>query len=166
MGTRPATTLRLSALTSKQRLAAILACIAATAAAVPLLKSAKAHAAPAQADVPGPAMIRKDGKIVIPADSPLRSRVAVAAVSNLAAPHTISLPGVVEADPARTVNILPPLSGRLIELKVRLGDVVKQGQLLAGLGSPDLDQAWSDVEKARDAEDLARKALERAQRAR
>lgn len=162
MGKPPATSLRLPALTRKQRLAAITICILAAAAAVPLLKSGKAHAAPAQADAPGPAMIKKDGQIVVPANSPLRTRVAVAPVSNLAAPHTISLPGVVEADPARTVNILPPLSGRLIELKVRLGDTVKQGQLLAVLGSPDLDQAWSDVEKARDTEDLAKKALERA----
>ena len=107
-------------------------------------------------------MVRKDNQIVVPTNSPLRSRVVVAAVSNLAAPHTLSLPGVVEADPARTVNILPPLTGRLAELKVTLGDAVKQGQLLAVISSPDLDQAWSDVEKAHDAQALAKKALDRA----
>jgi cobalt-zinc-cadmium efflux system membrane fusion protein len=162
MGNRPAISLRLAVLTRKQRLAACTAFALAALAALPLFKSDKAHAAAEQPDAPGPAMIRKDGKIVVPSNSPLRSRVMVAPVSNLAAPHTVSLPGVVEADPARTVNILPPLSGRLIELKVRLGDAVKQGQLLAVISAPDLDQAWSDVEKARDAEDLAKKALERA----
>src|SRR5581483_11764447 len=115
----------------KQRLAAITVCIIAIAAALPMLKSGKARAAAPQPDAPGPAMVKKDGQVVLPTNSPLRARVGVAAVSNLAAPHTVSLPGVVEADPASTVNILPPLSGRLIELKVRLGDTVKRGQLLA-----------------------------------
>ena len=160
MGNLPATRLRLPQLIRKHRLAAITACAVAALAAIPMLKAGKAHAAPAQDAAP--AMVRKDGKIVLPDNSPLRSRVVVAAVSNPAGPHTISLPGVVEADPARTVNIVPPLTGRLTELKVTLGDTVKKGELLAVISSPDLDQAWSDEEKARDAESLAKKALERA----
>lgn len=158
METRP----RLPALTRKQKLAALTACAVAVLTVVPLLKAGHAHAAGNEAEAAGPAMVKKDGKIVIPTNSPLRTRVVVAPVSNLAAPHTISLPGVVEADPARTVNILPPLTGRLIELKAGLGDTVKAGQLLAVISSPDLDQAWSDVEKARDALELAKKALDRA----
>ncbi len=162
MGIRPAISLRLAALTRKQWLAVLTACVIAAVAIVAVLRSGMAHAAPAQAESAGPAMVRKGNQIVVPANSPLRARVVVAAASNLAAPHTLSLPGVVEADPARTVNILPPLTGRLVELKVRLGDAVKQGQLLAVIGSPDLDQAWSDVEKAHDALELAKKALDRA----
>ncbi len=162
MGNPPAISLRLAALTRKHRLAVLTACVVAAVGAIAVLKSGKAHAAPAQAEPAGPAMVRKDNQIVVPTNSPLRSRVVVAAVSNLAAPHTLSLPGVVEADPARTVNILPPLTGRLAELKVTLGDAVKQGQLLAVISSPDLDQAWSDVEKAHDAQALAKKALDRA----
>ncbi len=162
MGNRPAISLRLPALTRQHRLAVLTACAVAAIVAVSVLKSGRAHAAPAPAGPAGPAMVRKGNQIVVPTNSPLRSRVTVAPVSNLAAPHTLSLPGVVEADPARTVNILPPLTGRLTELKVKLGDAVKQGQLLATIGSPDLDQAWSDVEKAHDAQDLAKKALDRA----
>lgn len=161
MGKRPAIGLRLAALTGKQKLAACMVCALAALAAAPFFKPGKAQAA-AEPEATGPAMVRRDGKIVVPANSPLRSRVVVAAVSSLAAPHSVSLPGIVEADPARTVNILPPLSGRLIDLKVRLGDSVKKGQVLAVIGSPDLDQAWSDVEKARDTEELAKKAFERA----
>jgi cobalt-zinc-cadmium efflux system membrane fusion protein len=78
------------------------------------------------------------------------------------APHDISLPATVEADPARTVNVLPPLAGRLGTLAVSLGDTVKAGQLLATVRSPDLDQAYADVDKAHDALELARKALQRA----
>jgi cobalt-zinc-cadmium efflux system membrane fusion protein len=117
---------------------------------------------PNTSDAVGPAVVRSGDKLTVPANSPLRSRLMVSPVNASAASHTLSLPGIVEADPARTVNILPPLTGRLIALKVKLGDEIKQGQLLAVVSSPDLDQAYSDVDKARDALDLARKALDRA----
>jgi len=117
---------------------------------------------PNATDAAGPAMVRQGDKLTIPANSPLRARVVVSPVSMSTSAHSLSLPGIVEADPARTVNILPPLTGRLIELMVKLGDEVKQGQLLAIVSSPDLDQAYSDVDKARDALDLAHKALDRA----
>jgi membrane fusion protein, heavy metal efflux system len=109
-----------------------------------------------------PLVIRQGDEMVVPEDSPLRARLVVAPVGLLAAPHAIALPGVVEADPTRVVSILPPLTGRLTDLEVNLGDAVKQGQLLAVIYSPDLDQAYADVDKARDAFDLASKALERA----
>ena len=106
-------------------------------------------------------VIRSADRINIPANSPLRTRLLVSAVGEANSPHTIVLPAVVEADSARTVNILPPLTGRLTELRVKLGDVVKQGQVVAVLSSPDLAQAFADVDKARDALDLARRGLER-----
>ena len=99
----------------------------------------------------------------MPADSPLRKRLAVAAVSAAAPIHTIDIPGVVEADPANTVNILPPLTGRLLELKVKLGDVVKAGQIVAVMSSPDLAQAYADADKARDALELAQKDQQRGE---
>jgi cobalt-zinc-cadmium efflux system membrane fusion protein len=125
-------------------------------------KLGTASAAQAGAEAPAPAMLRQGEKIVVPANSPLRPRITVASVTGAPSPHGLTLPGIVEADPARTVNILPPLTGRLTDLKVRLGDVVKRGQVLAVLSSPDLDQAFADAEKAHDALDLAKKALDRA----
>jgi cobalt-zinc-cadmium efflux system membrane fusion protein len=110
----------------------------------------------------GPLLVHKADRIEVPANSPLRQRLAVSAIANSAAAHSVALPAVVEADPARTVNILPPLTGRLVALKVKLGDVVKQGQVLAVISSPDLAQAYADVDKARDALELARRAQERA----
>jgi len=164
MGIHTAMSRKYSALTAAQKRfgAAICAALVCTAGGVYVVGSGTAIAAnPAAAD-PGPAMIRQGDKLTVPANSPLRARLAVSVVGTTAAPHAISLPGIVEADPAHTVNLLPPLTGRLTELKVRLGDVVKQGQLLAVVHAPDLDQAWSDVDKARDALALARKALDRA----
>ena len=110
---------------------------------------------------PPPALQRQGDKIVVPADSPLRSRIAFAPAATRSAGGKLSLPGVVEADPARTVAVLPPLAGRLAELKVSLGDRVSAGQVLAVVDSPDLAQAHADEEKAADALSLAEKTLNR-----
>jgi len=48
-------------------------------------------------------------------DSPLRRKLAVEAVPGNASQRTLVLPAVVEADPARLVKILPPLTGRVIK---------------------------------------------------
>ena len=109
-----------------------------------------------------PMMVRQKDSIAIPDQSPLRARLQVAAIEAAATTHTIALPAVVEADPAQTVNILPPLTGRLSELKVKLGDTVRQGQVLAVISSPDLAQAQADADKAHDAAELASRALQRA----
>uniref|UniRef100_UPI0013D36A58 efflux RND transporter periplasmic adaptor subunit n=1 Tax=Enterobacter hormaechei TaxID=158836 RepID=UPI0013D36A58 len=56
------------------------------------------------------------------------------------------IPAVVEADPARLMKVLPPLSGRVTELKIRLGERVERGQPLLMLDSPDLHTAHADYE--------------------
>lgn len=112
---------------------------------------------------PPPLLVRHGNQIVVPDQSPLRERLAVADAAARATPHEIDVPAVVEADPAFTTAVLPPVTGRIVALKVTQGDRVVQGQLLASISSPDLAQAVSDVEKARDAEKLARAALVRAQ---
>src|SRR5262249_40384803 len=54
-------------------------------------------------------------------------------------------------------------SGRAIDLKVRLGDFVKKGQVLMVISSPDLGNASADFEKARADENLTHRELDRAQ---
>lgn len=108
-------------------------------------------------------MVDNHGLLTVPAGSPLRGQLAVAPVAASHAPQMLTLPAAVEADPARVTNILTPLTGRVTALRVRLGDHVRRGQVLAVIASGDLAQANSDVEKAQDAYDLAEKALARAQ---
>lgn len=110
---------------------------------------------------PPPALQRQGGKLVIPPDSPLRSRIAFAPAATRAVGARISVPGQVEADPARTVAVLPPLGGRLAELKVGLGDRVIAGEVLAVIDSPDLAQAYDDDEHAADQSKLTEKTLMR-----
>lgn len=102
------------------------------------------------------------GVLTIPAGSPLRSHLVVQAVGAGAATATVDLPAAVEADPARVANILAPLTGKVVALKVGLGEHVHRGQVLAVLASGDLAQAYADDDKAADAFHLAKTALDRA----
>lgn len=105
---------------------------------------------------------RQGDRLTVPQASPLRARLVTALVADQALPRDIALPATVEADPSRVVNILPPVTGKVVELKVRLGDKVQRGQVLASISSPDFAQAVADAQKARDALDLAQRALSRA----
>ncbi len=119
-------------------------------------------AAPVAVAAPRPLLERKGNRLFVPEDSALRQRLAVATVDDQASVHEVTLPAVVEADPSSVVAILPPTTGRVVELKVRLGDTVRRGQLLATLSSSDYAQAEADLQKARDALALAQLALTRA----
>lgn len=127
-----------------------------------LLASCTTGAAAASAES-APLLVHQGDRILIPVDSPLRKRIVVAEVGTQSGAHGVAVPAMVEADPARVVAILPPLTGRVVELRVGLGDTVRRGQPLAVLASPDFGQAQDDAIKAADALDLANRALSRAQ---
>jgi cobalt-zinc-cadmium efflux system membrane fusion protein len=78
-------------------------------------------------------------------------------------PTTVTANGVVSPDVNRTIHVTSLGSGRVVDLKVRLGDTVQKGQTLLVISSPDLAGAFSDYQKAKADEQLSRKALERAQ---
>jgi membrane fusion protein, heavy metal efflux system len=107
------------------------------------------------------AVERHGDKLVIPEKSPLRKRLAVATAEAAPVDPKLILPALVESDPARTAAVLPPLGGRVVEIKVALGDRVRKGQILAVIDSPDLGQAYDDDEKAADAHRLTQKNLVR-----
>ena len=70
-------------------------------------------------------------RITVPATSPLRMRLDIAEIQDRSISRNLTLPAVVEADPARTAKVLPPVAGRVTELKVQLGARVRQGDVLA-----------------------------------
>lgn len=107
------------------------------------------------------AFSRVGDRIVVPDSSPLRTLLTVAPPTVKEVARTLVLPATVEADPSRTVKVMPPVTGRVIELKVQLGGRVIQGQELAVIDSSDLAQAYSDIEKARSTVTLTKKALDR-----
>jgi len=71
--------------------------------------------------------------------------------------------GVVAADVSRTYPVSALSSGRVLDVKARLGDDVQKGQLLLTLTSPDMSQAISDYQKFKAGEALAKTQLDRAQ---
>ncbi len=112
-------------------------------------------------EAPPDLMVRKGDKIIVPEGSALRSRLTIEAASARPVNATLALPAVVESDPSRTAAVLAPLGGRLVALKVGLGDRVVQGQVLAVIDSPDLGQAYDDDDKAADTLKLADRNLTR-----
>jgi cobalt-zinc-cadmium efflux system membrane fusion protein len=70
--------------------------------------------------------------------------------------------GVVTPDVSRTVPVLSLAGGRAVEIRARLGDEVKKGQVLLRISSSDVGQAFSDYEKFRADEVLARQQLDRS----
>ena len=112
-------------------------------------------------DTTPPAFVHQGDKIIIPQGSGLRSKLVVQQVTVKNSPHALLVPAAVEADPARTLNILPPVAGKVVKLLVRLGDHVLKGQQLAVIESGDLAQAYADDDKARDALEHAEHTLER-----
>ncbi len=106
-----------------------------------------------------PALVHQGSRIFIPERSPLRQRLSVEPAPAEEKSAVLIAPGVVEADPTRTINVLPPGTGRVRAVRVNVGSRVQRGELLALIDSPDLAQAYSDNDKARSAALLARKNL-------
>ena len=106
-------------------------------------------------------VMRSGDRIVVPEGSPVRNALGVAPVEAKDVRRDLVLPAVVEADPGRTVKVLPPVAGRAVSLKVQLGERVAQGQELLVLDSGDLAQAFADDEKARTLLTLTKQALDR-----
>jgi cobalt-zinc-cadmium efflux system membrane fusion protein len=84
------------------------------------------------------------------------------AAGELDAPDELNTTGSVFPDVAREVPVISLASGRVIDIKTRLGDAVKKGQLLIRVQSPDVTNAFDTYLKAVNDELLANKAYKRA----
>jgi membrane fusion protein, heavy metal efflux system len=78
-------------------------------------------------------------------------------------PTVLTANGTVAPDVNRTIHVTSLGGGRVVDLRVRLGDAVKKGQVLLVISSPDLAGAFSDYQKAVADERLSKKGLDRAQ---
>jgi cobalt-zinc-cadmium efflux system membrane fusion protein len=94
-------------------------------------------------------------------DHPEQFPLSTATAHN-AAPE-LSVTGVVNPDISRAVPVVSLSAGRVIELRARLGDQVRKGQLLLRIQSVDVAAAFADYRKAMADRALAESQLERAQ---
>jgi membrane fusion protein, heavy metal efflux system len=83
-------------------------------------------------------------------------------VTEHAATTQLAATGVVAPDVARTVPVISIATGRVVEIKARLGDTVKKGQILLRVQSSDIAAAYSDYRKAVADAKLASTQFERA----
>jgi membrane fusion protein, heavy metal efflux system len=114
-----------------------------------------------RAQAPPPAQVEHEQDLnVIEIDHPEQFPV-VAAIEHEAASQLV-VTGVVSPDIARTVPVISLASGRVVDIRARLGDTVSKGQLLLRIRSDDVSGAFSDYRKAVEDELLAHKQLDRA----
>lgn len=160
------TPLKIAALKTRPKLVAIALAAVVLAAEVWAAKVAfsgkSSESAAQQAAEHKPQLVRRGNAIFIPEGSPYRSRIVVEPIQIKSISRSRVVTGAVEPDPTRTVKILAPVSGRVKELNVSLGDTVKKSQKLATINSGDLAQAVADAEKARATVKLTKSALDRA----
>jgi cobalt-zinc-cadmium efflux system membrane fusion protein len=77
--------------------------------------------------------------------------------------RSLTVTGVVSPDVSRTVPVISLATGRVVEIRARLGDAVQKGQVLLRVQSPDIAAAFADYRKATADEVLVRKQFDRAQ---
>ena len=110
---------------------------------------------------PPPAKVEKEQDVnLLQVDHPELFPL-VKAVEYRAAP-TLMATGVVSPAINRTIPVVTLATGRVVEIRARLGDRVTKGQVLLRVQSPDIASAFSDYRKAVADEALTSKQLERA----
>jgi cobalt-zinc-cadmium efflux system membrane fusion protein len=89
-------------------------------------------------------------------------RYPIVTATEYQAPSQLFVTGTVIPDVARTVPVISLASGRVVDIRARLGDTVKKGQTLLRVRSDDISGGFDAYRKAISDELLARKQLDRA----
>ncbi|HYM22942.1 MAG TPA: efflux RND transporter periplasmic adaptor subunit [Vicinamibacterales bacterium] len=138
-----------------------------TAAAAVLLATAVGAACTAHgntdpaAGAPPPAVVDREGENgIVRVDRPEQFPIVAATGHDAASELTVT--GVVSPDVSRAVPVVSLASGRVLEIRARLGDQVQKGELLLRIQSADVASAFSDYRKAVADRALADSQLDRA----
>jgi cobalt-zinc-cadmium efflux system membrane fusion protein len=91
------------------------------------------------------------------------SQFPLVSADRIEEPEKLNVTGAVFPDIAREVPVISLANGRVVDIKTRLDDNVKKGQLLFSVQSPDISNAFDAFIKAAADEQLANKAYVRAQ---
>jgi cobalt-zinc-cadmium efflux system membrane fusion protein len=114
-----------------------------------------------KAGAPPPAQVEheQDGG-AIQIDRPEQVPVVTAGARNSKLELVVT--GTISPDVSRNVPVVSLASGRVVDIRARLGDSVKKGDLLLKVRSSDISGGYSDYRKAVADEILARTQLDRA----
>jgi len=114
-----------------------------------------------KAEAPPPLKVQRvEDRNLFQVDHPERFQL-VQATEHIATPQ-LKVTGTVNPDISRAVPVISLAVGRVVEIKARLGDLVKKGQVLLTVQSADIAGAFSDYQKAVADEKLAATQLDRA----
>ena len=100
---------------------------------------------------------------LITIDSKDAGKFPLATAEKIEAPSELNATGAVLPDIAREVPVISLANGRVVDIKARLDDNVKKGQLLLKVQSPDITNAFDTYLKAANDEQLANRAYIRAE---
>lgn len=112
------------------------------------------HTPPPEASRPAP---EAPNVLRFPAGAPQLSSLRIEAIETAPVPLSEPLPGRVTYDENVTARVASPIAGRVTRLPVEPGDMVKVGQALLTLDSPELANALAEVDKS--VAELERKRL-------
>jgi membrane fusion protein, heavy metal efflux system len=98
----------------------------------------------------------------LPPDSPNRNYIKIEKIEETDPASQVLLTGKVTFDEDHTQRVSTPIDGRVQDIRVQIGEHVKEGQTLIELTSPHVGQLQADALKAQHDFEVASKALERA----
>ena len=127
-------------------------------------ESGKVAAAPAVGK-PSAESATPSDRIVLPAGSPKLARIRVEPVAmGRFVLAEVTAPGEVEENPSHVSRVLMPVTGRIREVRVHLGDSVTEGQPVVAIESPDAAAALAAHTQAQAQIRQAKSTLLKSQR--
>lgn len=103
-----------------------------------------------------------EGEVTLDAEQEKVAGIEVESASLRTLRLSLDVPGTVNSTAKGRAVVTPPVGGRVVTVKVGLGDRVQQGQGLAVLESAELAQSWSSIAAAEQGRDSASAALREA----
>jgi cobalt-zinc-cadmium efflux system membrane fusion protein len=147
----------------KQALLGVLAAVIVVSLAAWLLTNRKPDPAAGRAEAAvEPSINGARNSLRYPEGAPQLTMIESRAIPSSPVPLADALSARVVYDEDATARIGVPISGRILTLKAAPGELVKAGQVLAEIDSPDVGTAYADLNKAHADEGRKRLILERA----
>jgi len=116
---------------------------------------------PADGAAPAAQVVETGNPGIVNVDNP--EQFPSVAADQIEIADKLSVTGSVNPDISREVPVISLASGRVVDIRARLDDHVKKGELLLRVQSPDITNAYDAYLKAANDEQLANKAYVRAQ---
>jgi cobalt-zinc-cadmium efflux system membrane fusion protein len=134
--------------------------LAGCLAACVSLAACKRNSSPADGAPPAAQVVKNGNQGLVTVDKP--DQFALVAADKMEAAAQLNVTGSVFPDISREVPVISLANGRVVDIKARLDDYVKKGDLLIKVQSPDVAGAFDIYLKAANDEHLADKAYARA----